>query len=66
MAFYSVNLVAYGCVVVEADSEDEAQMAAMDADVSRFTIDEARDAELLKTTEEIDRCKRHGAEVLRA
>lgn len=66
MPFYSVNVVAFGTVVVEADSADDAQMAAMDADPGRFTIDEARDAELLTTDEEIERAKRHADQLMSA
>lgn len=64
MPLYTVNVVAYGAIVVEAEDEDKAQSLAMDADVSRFTIDEAKDAEELKTAEEIDRAKRHATQVL--
>lgn len=64
MPTYSVNVVAYGSVLVQADNEEEAMLMAMDADVSRFQIDEAKDAYLLTTDEEIKTAKRHGAQVM--
>lgn len=64
MPMFEVSVVAYGIVLVEAENEGEAMLAAMDADVSRFEINEAKDAYLLTTDEEITRAKRHGAQII--